>query len=352
MKKQNHQLFNDSCSSSSSVDASAPSTRDCRSPSLVSSDEEENAKIDSQAVTTSADGDVDVMLHHEDFTELLTVALKIQTLHSMILESTGQPWTSQQYLPSSSLTAEETFRATLNLQDHSNSSAVRRTKVRRGDYPITDALMDDSLRVLKQESDDMFCFRFTPPSMRAGLANRSKDKATTKPTRKRTRSPKKKEGSSVLSFMLKATVHQPPEVIVVDDNDIEPQLIPEASIVPVQHHHQNFSTTTSAIPAIMNASDLPQGADSAHDYSFPLSIFDDDEFCGKCKDDYELELLQEFSDVSPPNDVHDSCEYPAFIDESHFSRPTKRPRTSSFDDLDLGSETMESWANQLGLSLE
>jgi hypothetical protein len=142
--------------------------KSCSHSLLVSSDEEDSFKTNYRsAPSTTIDGDVDVMLRHHDFPELVAIAVKMETLHGMILESTGQPWTSQQSLPRSSLTVEETFQGTLTLQDESKANSLARVRVRRGEYPITDALMDDSLKVLRRELDDMFCFHFTPPSMRA-----------------------------------------------------------------------------------------------------------------------------------------------------------------------------------------
>jgi hypothetical protein len=59
----------------------------------------------------------------------------------------------------------------------------------------------------------------------------------------------------------KATVH-PPAITLVDDNDIELELIPEASVVSMQRHHQNLSTMATSILTIMkNASNLLRGAD-------------------------------------------------------------------------------------------
>jgi hypothetical protein len=123
-----------------------------RSPTSISSID--NIKMDYSSA--SADDDVDVMLKHEDFPKLLSLAIQIHKGHQQILAATGRPYSTQQELPNNRLTAEETLKATLNLQQNllSNPGAGR-TAVRRGDYPITDAIMDDSLQVLQRELNDI-----------------------------------------------------------------------------------------------------------------------------------------------------------------------------------------------------
>jgi hypothetical protein len=350
------------------------------SPSLllVSSDEEETYP----SVSASSDGDVDLMLKHEDFPELLGIALKMETLHVMILESTGQPWTSKQSLPNSSLTVEETFQGTLTLQDESKANS--RARVRRGEYPITDALMDDSLKVLRREYDDMSCFDFTPRSMKSGSRKRSRpcfslqDKGRVdgiRPTgkkpasRKRIRASPKKKGTP-LNRSSKWNVSVPqPEVIVIDDDDDddnEPELsLEHPSVVSVKHRKQclSASVVASTMMGYRNATaDSSSVVSLEDDFEISFEMFDVDEgdYC-KFDGDGGFELVNEFSDPWLASDDPDDDLCAASVDDlirdndgevGFVCSTIGLSESASFDDLDLGEETLESWANQFGLSLE
>lgn len=104
----------------------------------------------------SARDDLDLMLQHENFPTLLELTIQIHKGYQTIQDQTGRSYTTQQNLPNSSLTPEETMRATFCLQQKLLSDPDSpRTVIRRGQYPITDAIMDDSLRMLKQELKDV-----------------------------------------------------------------------------------------------------------------------------------------------------------------------------------------------------
>ena len=154
---------------------------------------EDNAKAAYRAPPTGHDDDVDVMLKHEDFPRLLELAVEIHQLSQSIQASTGKPYSTQQSLPKCSLTPNETLQATLNLQEMllSNPGGVRST-VRRGEYPITDAIMDDSLDVLTNKLQDMKRFQ---SGGRSDDASPPKKKQSTKKTQKK--DSKKKEAIAV-----------------------------------------------------------------------------------------------------------------------------------------------------------
>jgi hypothetical protein len=340
---------------------------------LVSSDEEETYR----SVAATVDGDVDAMLKHEDFPELLGIAVKMETLHGMILESTGQPWTSKQSLPKSSLTVEETFQGTLILQDESKANS--RARVRRGEYPITDALMDDSLKVLRREYDDMFCFRFTPPSMRAGLVNRSRpcrslqDKGlvdgrrqTEQPpvSRKRNRSsPNKKGMPSKRPSKWNGSVCQPEVIVIDDDDDEDPELIPKQPLIVAvkQQRLPPSDVASTMMGSLKNAADSPSVVVGLkEDFKISPEMFDQGDYC-KFDGDGGFELINEFSDAWLANNDSDDFLCAASVDDlirendgevGFVCSTTEHSRSTSLDDLDLGEDTLESWANQFRLSLE
>ncbi|GAX14089.1 hypothetical protein FisN_8Hh075 [Fistulifera solaris] len=103
-----------------------------------------------------AGDDLDLMLQHECFPTMVELTLLIQQGYQAIRDRTGRTYTSQQKLPKSSLTLDETMKATLHMQQKLLSNPkVPRTVVRRRQYPITDAIIDDSLRILRREYDDI-----------------------------------------------------------------------------------------------------------------------------------------------------------------------------------------------------
>jgi hypothetical protein len=105
---------------------------------------------------TMARDDLDLMLQHECFPTMVELTARIQQGYQAIRDQTGRTYTSQQKLPKSSLTLDETMQATLHLQQKLLSNPnVPRTVVRRGQYPITDAIIDDSLRILRREYEDL-----------------------------------------------------------------------------------------------------------------------------------------------------------------------------------------------------
>jgi len=103
-----------------------------------------------------ADDSISIMCNHEDFPQLVDIATRIEVVRQEIFEKAGKQWVSRQYLPKSSLTVEETLAAAWSMQEELQAHAGNpREKVRRGDYPITDSVLDDSFKILRQELNDM-----------------------------------------------------------------------------------------------------------------------------------------------------------------------------------------------------
>jgi hypothetical protein len=82
---------------------------------------------------------------------------------------------------------------------------------------------------------------------------------------------------------------------------------------------------------------------------------------GKYDDNCGFALMHDFSDASLANDDPDDFLCAASVvdlirdndgEVRYICSTTERSQSASFDDLDLGEETLESWANQFGLSLE
>jgi len=106
--------------------------------------------------SSKADDSISIMCNHEDFPQLVDIATSIEVVRQEIFEKAGKQWVSRQYLPKSSLTVEETLAAAWSMQEELQAHAGNpREKVRRGDYPITDSVLDDSFKILRQELNDM-----------------------------------------------------------------------------------------------------------------------------------------------------------------------------------------------------
>lgn len=105
---------------------------------------------------TGADDEVDVLLKHEDFQRLLGLSVNVQEARKRILASTGRPFSSQQKHSKSSITPQGALQASLRLQSQLLSNPDTASNIiRRGDFPISDAIIDDSISILQRELDDM-----------------------------------------------------------------------------------------------------------------------------------------------------------------------------------------------------
>jgi hypothetical protein len=189
--------------------------------------------------------------------------------------------------------------------------------------------MDDSLKVLRREYDDMFYFRFALPSMRAGLVNRSRpclsvqDKGRVDGLRQTGKSPASRKRK-----------HSP-----------------KKKGVSVKHRQHRLS------PSAANSSSV---VGLEEDFKISPEKFDEGHYC-KFDGDAGFGVMEEFSDAWLANDDPDDLLCAASIDdlirdglgeEGFVCSTTERSRSTSFDDLDLVEEILESWANQFGLSLE
>ncbi|GAX11981.1 hypothetical protein FisN_8Lh075 [Fistulifera solaris] len=128
-----------------------------------------------------AGDDLDLMLQHECFPTMVELTLLIQQGYQAVRDQTGRTYTSQQKLPKSSLTLDETMKATLHMQQKLLSNPkVPRTVVRRGQYPITDAIIDDSLRILRRENEDLQNYAQDPKAAQSVNESSPKKKGSKK----------------------------------------------------------------------------------------------------------------------------------------------------------------------------
>jgi hypothetical protein len=154
------------------------------------------------------------------------------------------------------------------------------------------------------------------------------------------------------------------EVIVIDDDDDEPELsLEHPSVVSVKHRKQclSASVVASTMMGYLNAADSSSVGDLEDDFKISPEMFDVDEGdYYKFDGDGGFELVNELSDPWFANDDQDDFLCTASVDNlirdnnevGFVCSITGRSESASFDNLDLGEETLESWANQFGLSLD
>ena len=356
------------------------------------------------ARTTNVD-DVDIMLKHEDFQKLLSLAVDIQQAHSRVQKSTGQPYRSQQQLPKNQLSPEETIKSTLSLQALSGPAAAGLT-VHRGDYPITDAIMDDSIRVLQRELQDIHkSMQQQLPKKPAKTKARSKKEAIaikyskwqtdilmkwmiehkdapfpdqaaidklmqqtglshsqvvnwTTNVRKRNRKATCQGGKKPHHFI--------DFLFLVHDRETRQQdTCAETQQLKKPRREHLFSPSFQM--AIPESGPCPSNANALQSPRSENSLFEDTEPLDIDAIDPEDEVLKEFSIawLSGHSDVDnfqlddlataipdDQTLLPSVTNDSQ-DQDMPMHRTSSFDVLDDMSEgDMESWANQFGLSFD
>ena len=103
---------------------------------------------------------IDSMLRHEELPHLVALATTLTIMKEEILLNNGKRWASKQRLPASSLSVEETLETVVMLGERLKSLSYEdHTSVRRGDFPITDSLMDDAFKILRTELTDMTAFQ-------------------------------------------------------------------------------------------------------------------------------------------------------------------------------------------------
>ena len=99
--------------------------------------------------------ETDAMLMHQDTPTLVALAVKIEAASQQFTKKTGKTWATRQDLRQNSLTPEETLTATLAFGDQLQKTPEARSQVYRGEYPITDAIIDDSYKILRHELRDL-----------------------------------------------------------------------------------------------------------------------------------------------------------------------------------------------------
>lgn len=96
--------------------------------------------------------ELDLILCHEDFTELVSLSKKVKNLHQILQR--GAPEARIYYeqnmpaTPKSSLTSKEVMDFVERLREGLSSSSII---IRRGAYPVTDATLDDNFGILQRE---------------------------------------------------------------------------------------------------------------------------------------------------------------------------------------------------------
>lgn len=136
-------------------------------------------------VSVSGNDDLDVMLMHEDFPKLFELGTQIQQGQKEILAQTGKVYTSQQNLPKCYIPPDDTIRCLHNLKRMLRSHPEVTGTVPRGQYPISDAVLDDAFKVLRQEHLDiqrtlhpeLYPVEPPPPPKKRGRKRKKKDPA-------------------------------------------------------------------------------------------------------------------------------------------------------------------------------
>ena len=252
---------------------------------------------------------MDLLQQHQDFPRLLSMARQIQDLQHQVLRRTGRAWISQQKLPNYSLTAQETVHATVNLQVYFGQLLLdtNRTVIQRGDYPITDSLLDDSLKILKKELRDITVFAANPyeqhqEQQQARTSSGKKKKKTKKATRKRPRSSNDDD----------------------DDNSVAMILSKEEAILSADNHIDDTTWSNQFPVDLMMYEDLLLEDDDAL-----LSEFAD-QWLGDSRDDDDDKVRENY--LQP------------------LKRACYEPEDYDRDILDFGEQDMGAWAKQNGLT--
>jgi Homeobox KN domain len=102
--------------------------------------------------------DFDIMLFHEDFPHLLTIASKVKAIQKKISHLAICPPAMSEYRPKTALQPNEVLQAVERMQQ---ALAAKTTPpntpppktIKRGRYPITDSLMEDAMLLLQKQYD-------------------------------------------------------------------------------------------------------------------------------------------------------------------------------------------------------
>jgi ribosomal protein S9 len=101
----------------------------------------------------------DAMLWHAETPVLVSLAKKAMQLREEIYRISGLLWKSKQWRPKSKLPVEMVLGMVLSFARRRESlQDVAHPIVRRGEFPVNDAIMDDFLEVLRTELSDMFAY--------------------------------------------------------------------------------------------------------------------------------------------------------------------------------------------------
>lgn len=148
---QSQTISNHYSNSSSAQKSSAPRSQN------IMQEKSHSSTVVSPVASACLDpkDDVDIMLLHEDFPYLLSIAAKTkETRRKIAAHSSGTLRSaSQSFLPKKSLQPDEVLLAVERMQEALLQRPGTCETIPRGRYPITDSIMEDSMLLLQQEHE-------------------------------------------------------------------------------------------------------------------------------------------------------------------------------------------------------
>jgi hypothetical protein len=137
--------------------------------------------------------DLDLLLQHQDFSQLLTLAVKVKQARVQVAEACAARgggaglYASKTRKAATALEPSEVIAAVSRLQDQllaagPTTNGTSRQVIPRGVFPITDSIMDDSLETLQNEMDRCYRCLEEVQEQGHGVATTSSAMVTTVPT--------------------------------------------------------------------------------------------------------------------------------------------------------------------------
>lgn len=133
----------------------------------------ERASNGSNSVKNKGPDELEIMMLHEDFSNLIDLATKAKETRQKIEAVSGDYVLPS--IPSTKLHPEQIFNLVDRMQNAHLSSGVARVPIQRGQYPITDSIMEDMMLDLQadHERGEQWLSQITKkPSKSAGIAQK------------------------------------------------------------------------------------------------------------------------------------------------------------------------------------
>jgi hypothetical protein len=106
------------------------------------------------------DNTINPIVWHEELPLLVTLANEVLEKKEDMRVSSGSLWKSKQWVPASGFSVEETLSVAIGFGDKFKAlQHAEHRVVRRGDFSITDSILDDSFKILRKELSDMAAFQ-------------------------------------------------------------------------------------------------------------------------------------------------------------------------------------------------